>query len=146
MPKLRRIILGVITEELRCDQFELGVHLLGIGRMTRLNEEHLKHAGCTDVITFDYADPARREWLGGDIFVCVPEAIRQAGQFRTRWEEEVVRYIVHGLLHLKGFDDLSPRQRRLMKSEENRVLRSVKRRLALAKLGRKRSSRAASRG
>jgi len=145
MPALRRIVLAVISEELSSDQFELGVHLLGVAPMTHLNEEHLKHAGCTDVITFDYADPARREWLGGDIFVCVPEATRQASQFRTRWEEEVVRYIVHGLLHLKGFDDRSPRQRQRMKREENRVLRSVKRRFALGQLGGKRSRRATSR-
>ena len=43
--------------------------------------------------------------LHGEIFICVDEAIRQARRFGTIWQSEIVRYLIHGVLHLLGFDD-----------------------------------------
>ena len=53
--------------------------------------------------------------MAGEIFVCVPEALAQASRFGAAWQEELVRYIVHGVLHLRGYDDLQPVARRKMK-------------------------------
>jgi rRNA maturation RNase YbeY len=72
--------------------------------------------------------------LYGEIFVCVDEAVWQAQKFGASWQSEVVRYIVHGILHLLGFDDASVAARRKMKREENRRLRELSRRFALSKL------------
>ena len=60
--------------------------------------------------------------LHGEIFVCVDEAVLQARKFGTSWQSEIVRYIVHGVLHLLGFDDSSAGARRKMKREENRLV------------------------
>ena len=78
--------------------------------MTLVNETFLKHEGSTDVITFDYlekrkAESGKRKHLHGEIFVCVDDAISQAKKFKTSWQSEIVRYIVHGVLHLLGHDD-----------------------------------------
>lgn len=132
---LRRIIRSLVVEELHREEFELGIYLTGEAEMIRLNEQHLGHQGATDVITFDYMDPDRPEWMAGDLFICVPEALRQARQFRTRWEHEIVRYIIHGLLHLDGHDDHSPSDRRVMKREENRLLKKLGARFNLNRLG-----------
>jgi len=70
----------------------------------------------------------------GEIFICVDEAVLQARKFGTSWPSEVVRYIVHGVLHLCGFDDSSAGARRKMKREENRRLREMTRRFPLSKL------------
>jgi len=45
--------------------------------------------------------------LLGEIYICVDEAVLQARKFGTSWQSEVIRYLVHGVLHLLGFDDSS---------------------------------------
>ena len=119
---LHRIILHLLQKELTSENFELGVHLVGETAMIRANEGYLQHEGCTDVITFDHSMPDRVPCLHGDLLVCVPEAVRQAKRFRVTWQSEVVRYIVHGILHLRGYDDHSASDRRKMKEMENRIL------------------------
>ena len=81
--------------------------------------------------------PAVRR-LHGEIFISVDDAVAQARQFRTRWQAEVVRYLIHGLLHLHGLDDLHPTARREMKRMENRWLKRVARQFRLAKLSKSR--------
>jgi probable rRNA maturation factor len=102
--------------------------------MARLNEQHLRHSGPTDVITFDYRDPAQPRWLAGDIFVCVPVAVEQSTTFHVSWQQELVRYVVHGILHLLGHDDQSAAKRAVMKKAENRLVRTLGRRFRLARI------------
>jgi rRNA maturation RNase YbeY len=128
---LRRIILHLLQEELALESFELGVHLVGEEVMIRNNEAYLQHEGCTDVITFDHSMPGQVPILHGDLLVCVPEAVRQANKFRATWQKEVVRYIVHGTLHLRGYDDHTASDRRRMKGKEDRILRSLARQFDL---------------
>ena len=111
---------------------DLGIYLVAEPEITRLNETFLKHAGSTDVISFNYSE--RESELIGEIFICVCEAIRQSKMFRTSWQSELVRYVVHGILHLKGFDDLRAAERRKMKDEENRLMRKLISEFDLAKL------------
>jgi probable rRNA maturation factor len=61
----------------------------------------------------------------GDLVICLDEARRQARVFGTTWQAEVVRYLVHGLLHLRGHDDLEPDARRRMKRVEDRIVRRL---------------------
>jgi rRNA maturation RNase YbeY len=61
----------------------------------------------------------------GEIFICMDDALAQARQFRTSWPGELTRYVIHGILHLRGFDDIRPADRRKMKREENRLLRNL---------------------
>ena len=60
----------------------------------------------------------------------------QAKKFKTSWQSELVRYVVHGVLHLLGHDDLKPDLRRKMKREENRLVRLLAKRFSLAQLAR----------
>jgi rRNA maturation RNase YbeY len=113
--------------------------------MAALNQRFLRHAGSTDVITLEYDEwerwPEDEEWTFGDIFICVDEAIGQARRFRTTWPRELVRYLIHGLLHLRGYKDSTRAARRLMKREENRLLKQIAGSFPLSKL--KRSTRLA---
>ncbi|MEK7684591.1 MAG: rRNA maturation RNase YbeY [Verrucomicrobiota bacterium] len=135
LPLLRRIVGTLLAELLPTPRFELGIFLVNATEMARLNQQFLQQAGPTDVITFDYADASPDAQLHGDLFVCVEEAIRQARQFRTTWQAELVRYIVHGILHLQGYDDAAPSRRRVMKREEDRLLRRLAARFRLSALG-----------
>jgi probable rRNA maturation factor len=67
----------------------------------------------------------------------VDEAILQARRFRTTWQSELVRYLIHGVLHLFGHDDHHAVARRKMKREENRLFKSLSARFALSRLARK---------
>jgi rRNA maturation RNase YbeY len=103
--------------------------------MARVNEQFLRHSGSTDVITFDHRDPdTPAESVSGEIFVSLDDAVEQAGRFRASWQSELTRYVVHGLLHLKGFTDRNPAGRKRMKREENRLLALAARRFPLASL------------
>jgi probable rRNA maturation factor len=64
----------------------------------------------------------------------VDEALIQARRFRTSWQSEIVRYLIHGILHLQGFDDQRPADRRKMKREESRLLRRSSLRFDLRKV------------
>ncbi|MGH7993345.1 MAG: rRNA maturation RNase YbeY [Limisphaerales bacterium] len=149
--RLLKQIAEALFVDLKIEDAELGVHLVAAPEIIRLNETFLRHAGSTDVITFDYSNAGgprfvtapktrattrRRPPLQGEIFICVDEAVRQARQFRTSWQSEIVRYLVHGVLHLLGHDDSLTGKRWKMKREEDRRLRELSRRFSLAHLAR----------
>ena len=146
-----KLIADALIAHLEVSDAELGVHLVGVPEMIRLNKTFLHHTGSTDVIAFDYADPGgqcfvtapkvrakttRCPPLHGEIFICVDEAMRAARRFHTGWQSEIVRYLIHGVLHLQGYDDSHPGARRKMKREEDRRLRALSRQFSLAQLAR----------
>jgi probable rRNA maturation factor len=141
---LRQIIANLVGELLKLEQVELGVSLVGAKEMARINWQFLQHKGATDVITFDHSEThlSRRKAtvvpkkINGELFVCVAVAQAQAQSFRTTWQSELVRYIVHGILHLLGHDDHGAAARTRMKRVENRLVRLLSRRFKLATLGR----------
>jgi probable rRNA maturation factor len=123
-PRLRRLGRMLLREILRLERFDLGICLVGAVEMTRLNETFLRHKGSTDVITFDYADKAQSS-LHGEIFICLDDVIANARRFGVSPQSELLRCVVHGVLHLRGFNDTRPAARRKMKGEENRLLRRL---------------------
>jgi probable rRNA maturation factor len=131
---LGQIGRSLLRELIERENFELGLNLVGAAEMAQINEGFLRHAGPTDVITFDYAEP-NSTFLRGEIFICVDVALNYARRYRTSWQSEVVRYTVHGVLHLEGFDDATPTKRRGMKRRENKLLKELSRRFDLGKLG-----------
>ncbi|HEY5040446.1 MAG TPA: rRNA maturation RNase YbeY [Verrucomicrobiae bacterium] len=137
---LLKQITGALLAELKITEAELGINLVGACEMTLINETFLQHTGSTDVITFDHSilgqrTPDAGQQLHGELFICVDDAISQAKHFKTTWQSEVVRYLVHGVLHLLGHDDGKPPSRRKMKRAENRRLRSVAQKFSLAQIG-----------
>lgn len=144
---LRRITRHLLEEELRVESYELCLHLVDAPEITRLNEHFLRHAGPTDVIAFDHAvstpDLLVPRRLHGELFICLPVAVEQARKFRATWPAEVARYVVHGLLHLCGYDDQEPAARRVMKRQENRLLRRLAAHFRFADLARPRSAKPA---
>lgn len=126
--RLDRKFLKQITEftlaESRVEAAELGLHFVSAKEMAKVHEQFMNIAGSTDVITFDHGSepPAT---IHGEIFISVEDAIAQAREFKTKWQTEVARYIVHGILHLLAYDDLQAKARAIMKREENRLVRRL---------------------
>ena len=135
---LRRIIRQAVVNDFQVSDYELGLHLVEPCEMARINQQFLQHEGSTDVITFDHGSSAGQ--LHGEIFICIADAVKQAREFKTTWQSELVRYVIHGLLHLRGFDDLRPDKRREMKREENRLVRNIETTFPIRNLARPRGS------
>lgn len=126
LPRLRRVTTRLLDRELQLPAYSLGVTFVSPAVMARLNWTYLRHAGPTDVITFDHRD-APAAPLHGELFLCPGVAAAQAAELGVPWPEELVRYLVHGVLHLLGHDDHAPAARRRMKREENRLVRALAR-------------------
>jgi probable rRNA maturation factor len=137
---LRGFTKALLTELLELEDFELALIVVRAPEMARMNQTFLQHEGSTDVITFDYAESALPAGPGkrvhGEIFICMDDAIAQAREFRTSWQSELARYVIHGVLHLRGYDDIRLADRRKMKREENRLLKEMARLFPLKELGR----------
>lgn len=131
--RLRQLLSTALRDQFHCQDYELGVHLVGVREMSRMNQTFLNHPGPTDVITFDYRTSSTE--LCGEIFVCLEVACAQSGRFRVTWESELLRYIVHGVLHLQGYDDKKAGDRRIMKRRENQILRRLAALFLLRELG-----------
>jgi len=134
-------ITEALLAELKITEAEMGVNLVGVREMALVNETFLQHEGPTDVITFDHRNCELQianceSEIHGELFICVNVAMTQAKEFKSSWQAEVVRYVVHGVLHLLGYDDLKPALRRRMKREENRLMRLLEREFTFARLAR----------
>jgi probable rRNA maturation factor len=132
--QFKKILAAALTE-LGVESCKLCFHLVGAKKMAQVNWDFLQHEGSTDVITFDLAEGKRQKEKGknelsGEIFICLDDAVAQAREFGTSWPSELVRYGVHGILHLLGHDDLSAVPRRKMKREENRLVGLLTRQFA----------------
>jgi probable rRNA maturation factor len=134
---LRRMTRSLLEETLGLEEFDLTVQLVGARAMAELNQLHLHHEGPTDVITLDYAASGPAGGLAGEIIICVDVAAEQARRFRVTWQAELMRYVIHGILHLRGHDDQDAAGRRRMKREEGRLLKKVGGQFHLSKLSRK---------
>ena len=90
----------------------------------RLNREYLHHDFNTDVLAFRYSDD--HHVLEGEIYVDLDMALERCGEFNATFEEEVLRYAIHGALHLAGFSDESREDKRLMRALEDRYLAEIR--------------------
>lgn len=106
---------------------ELLIQFLSSARMRVLNKTYLHHNGDTDVISFKYDPPgvALRSAPFGDICVSVPMARAQARQLGHSLLEEILTLVVHGTLHLLGYDDRTPRQKKLMFQQQEKILSAL---------------------
>ena len=92
---------------------EIFIWLISDRRLALLHRKFLGQSGPTDVMTFQH----------GEIFISVDTARRHARAFENSLLRELKLYIVHGLLHLHGFDDQTPSQAHKMKAAQERILR-----------------------
>ena len=84
-----------------------------------INQKYLQHDYFTDIITFDYCEGNK---LSGDLFISVDSVRENSIYYHTAFEDELNRIIVHGLLHLIGYDDHTEEDIAQMRSKENYYL------------------------
>jgi probable rRNA maturation factor len=127
VPLLRRVARNVARAEgFRAG--ELSIVVVGDRAMTTLHAKHLNLATPTDVLTFDLGVDRPRGWLEGEIVLCADVARRHVlrrGGTLAAMRAELALYLVHGLLHLAGYDDHDPAEAARMHAREDALLRRV---------------------
>ena len=84
-----------------------------------VNMKYLSHDYFTDIITFDYCEG---KTLSGDLFISIDSVRENASFYGSEFSDELNRVIVHGLLHLIGYDDHNENDRKIMREKENYYL------------------------
>lgn len=87
--------------------------------MIEINRQYLLHDYFTDIITFNYNSS---DILSGDVFISIDTVTRNASEYEVSFINELHRVIIHGVLHLIGFDDKTEEQQRVMREKEDQAL------------------------
>ena len=87
-----------------------------------LNKKYLDHDTLTDIITFDLSDPAKPGALDGELYISVERVKENAGLFGNSYQDELLRVIFHGMLHLCGYKDKTNEDLMLMRKQEDECL------------------------
>ncbi len=120
---VRRIVDGVLGRERRTAV--VSVTFLGPTRMRSLNREWMGHDAPTDVISFALPGPGGE--LAGDVYICPAVARDQAGRLGIPLRQELARLVVHGTLHVLGYDhpDGAGRTRSTMWRRQERYVKAL---------------------
>ncbi len=92
----------------------------------KINMEYLNHDTYTDIITFDNSEDEDEQVLEGDIFISVDRVKENSKELKTTFEQEIHRVMVHGILHLIGYDDHSVEDKQAMRNKEDEALELIK--------------------
>jgi probable rRNA maturation factor len=101
----------------------IGVRIVGDQAMTALHRAHSGIDATTDVLTFDLSEDATA--IHAELVMCADEAARRSSEFGHSIEQELLLYVIHGVLHCAGFDDHEPTDAAAMHAEEDRILRAI---------------------
>jgi probable rRNA maturation factor len=88
-------------------------------RIKKFNLKFLKSASATDCLAFDLSEKKEKNIIQAEIMISTQAALKQAPQFNTTADYELSLYVVHGILHILGYNDHTPRQIKLMRKKES---------------------------
>ena len=128
---LHRLAIGVLKAERKAGPLELGVVVTTDDEVHALNREYLGHDYKTDVISFgmegeeEFITPQERPAYLGDVVVSYERAAEQGPEYGHTAEQEVATLMVHGLLHLLGYDDMEDEAREKMHARQDEIIRNA---------------------
>jgi probable rRNA maturation factor len=116
--QVRKLIFKLINNENK-KLGEISVVLTDNRDILEINRSFLSHHYYTDVITFD---TSKRNVISGDIFISIDQVKLNAIKYKTEYNKEIVRVIIHGVLHLVGYNDADESEKFKMRSLEDSYL------------------------
>jgi probable rRNA maturation factor len=128
---LHRLAIGVLKAEGKAGPLELGIVVTTDDEVHALNNEYLGHDYKTDVISFgmeseeEFITPEDRPAYLGDVVISYERATEQGPEYGHTTEQEVATLMVHGLLHLLGYDDMEGEARERMHGRQDDLLRRL---------------------
>jgi rRNA maturation RNase YbeY len=148
MPLARQRVVEIASTVLRRERIraaQLSITFVDNRRIASLNRRHLNHRGTTDVISFALSPVSPRTPLAGDIYIAPEVARRNARKNGITVREELTRLVVHGVLHVTGFDHPAGEERRTspMWKRQEELVRALTRVQAVRRSSASRGRRAA---
>ncbi len=116
-------IISALKKELDFNIASLQINFVNSEYILPINKEYLNHNNSTDIITFDYSEN-QSEFIG-EIYISVSDAERNAASYNVSLDTEILRLIIHGILHLLGFNDLEKSDKKIMKAKENELVEKL---------------------
>ena len=113
------IIVHKVSEKIDLLAASIDIIFTDDDTISTLHQTYLDDPSPTDIITFDLGS----DEIEGEIYISVDRAQEQAKRYHVTLAEELTRLIVHGLLHLKGYDDKEKKERKKMKQKEDDLVR-----------------------
>lgn len=120
--KIKKLVAGVLKAEKEGENAELSVVFVDNKRMKEINRTFLRHNYATDVLSFPYQGHSLKNNINGEIIISVEMAAKLAQKRGYSIEGEVALYLVHGLLHLLGYDDKQKGDAKKMHQREGELL------------------------
>ncbi len=99
---------------------EISYLFCGDEKILEINKQYLNHDFYTDIITFDYSE---ENTISGDIIISLQTVESNSQMYKTDYNEELHRVIIHGILHLCGLNDLTKEDEKKMRNAEDNALK-----------------------
>lgn len=117
-------LISLLKKELNFTINNLEITFVNSTEIIQLNKKYLNHKHSTDIITFEYSK--LDSCLEGEILISLDDAFDNSKRFRTSFKEELIRLVIHGVLHLLGYKDKRKNEKRVMKMKENLLMHKFK--------------------
>lgn len=104
---------------------EIEVVFVDEDEIVRINKEYLNRDYITDIISFNYNETDQAD-IEGTLFCCAQRIAEQSSLFNSDLRSEFLRVIIHGILHLIGYDDQTKKEKEMMTQRENEILELIK--------------------
>lgn len=123
--KIKEAILKTLSSEGARKSGQISVSFVNDKKINELNLRYLRKNNPTDVLAFDSTEAQDKDNIFADIVISTDTAVTNAKVFMTTPTSELYLYVIHAMLHLLGYDDKTPKQRKIMEERASRILKYV---------------------
>ncbi len=123
--KVVKTVRKVLSQEGIKKSGEITISFVNDRKIKKLNLKYLGKNNPTDVIAFDITEPKAREKIFADIVISTDRAIYNAATFKTTPLFELYLYVIHGVLHILGYDDHNNKDKLIMRKREAGLLKKL---------------------
>jgi len=124
-------VISILKNHYRVKITFLIINFVSSEQIKKINVQYLNHQYETDILTFNYSGSNTE--LDGEVFISPQEAAANAKRYKKEFDDEVKRLVIHGFLHLLGFDDKTRAEKLKMRLLEKEMLVSLNFNLLSAK-------------
>ena len=117
--KLIHKIVKKLAGDLSFKIYGIQINFINSKEITEINRKYLKHNYSTDIIAFNYSET--KSEIDGEIYISVEDAASNSIKFEVTFVEEILRLVIHGFLHLVGYNDNNSTNKVIMKRLENKL-------------------------
>lgn len=117
-------LVSLLSKELSFSISGLEINFIDQKNILEINKKYLKHNYFTDILTFSYSKSLKD--IDGEMYISVSDAKINAKRYKVNFLEEISRLVIHGILHLIGYNDQTKKDKNVMKKIENRLLMKYK--------------------